>query len=65
LCNKEESFVDVDSVRKQKEKINAEDIRMKALERMGETKKSTSRRELMGILNRKKHVEEPVNLLST
>jgi hypothetical protein len=45
LCDKEESFVDVDSVRKQKEKINAEDIRMKALERMGETKKSTSRRE--------------------
>ena len=43
LCDKEESFVDVDSVRKQKEKINAEDIRMKALERMGETKKRTSR----------------------
>ena len=43
MCDKEESFVDVDSVRKQKEKINAEDIRMKALERMGETKKRTSR----------------------
>ena len=48
LCDKEESFVDVDSVRKQKEKINAEDIRMKALERMGETKKRTTSREFDG-----------------
>lgn len=42
LCEKEESFVDVDSARKQKEKTNAEDIRMKALERVAETKKRKS-----------------------
>ncbi|XP_028408180.1 uncharacterized protein LOC114530762 [Dendronephthya gigantea] len=39
LCAKEDSFVDVDTARKQKERENAEDVRMKALERMGETRK--------------------------
>ena len=43
LCDKEESFVDVDiTAGKQREKINAQDVRMKALERVGETKKRKS-----------------------
>ena len=42
LCNKEDNFVDVGSARKLSEKTNAEDVRIKALERIGETNKRKS-----------------------
>ncbi|XP_046863204.1 uncharacterized protein LOC124456945 [Xenia sp. Carnegie-2017] len=42
LCQKEDSFLEVASVQKQKENANAIDIRMTALERMGETSKRKS-----------------------
>ena len=42
LCDKEESFIDVDSGRKLADKTKADDVRMKALERIGETKKRKS-----------------------
>lgn len=42
LAAKEDSFVDDSSARKQKEKDDAEDMRKKAMERMGDTKKRKS-----------------------
>ena len=42
LCNKEDSFVDVGSARKLSEKTNAEDVWIKALQRIGETNKRKS-----------------------
>ncbi|XP_046861466.1 uncharacterized protein LOC124454745 [Xenia sp. Carnegie-2017] len=60
LCQKEDSFLEVASVQKQKENANAIDIRMTALERMGETckRKSDGKTQMLSL---RKYAAEVVN----
>lgn len=63
MFDKEESFVGVETGRKLADETKAVDVRMKALERIGETKNASL---VMGTwkANRKKRDGEVVNLLS-